>query len=211
AFYDALETRTRERFNAYVKAGTVMKNYSNVLVLLLRLRQACCHPHLIKDFEKVQDGEEAQDGAGGKDRVKKLLDGLVASVRDRLLERGLDAVECPICMDIGEESVILSKCGHIYCRACITAHLERHEGDDRKCPECRGVTSIDQLISVADFNARFNPKPAADPKGKSIAKDEDIEDKMPLIEVPEVLDEWMSSSKIDRLIEVIREVKARNE
>ena len=33
AFYDALETRTRERFNAYVKAGTVMKNYSNVSAL----------------------------------------------------------------------------------------------------------------------------------------------------------------------------------
>ncbi|KAG0099620.1 hypothetical protein BGZ93_006730 [Podila epicladia] len=211
AFYDALETRTRERFNAYVRAGTVMKNYSNVLVLLLRLRQACCHPHLIKDFEKVQDGEEAQGGAGGKDRVKKLLDGLVASVRDRLLERGMDAVECPICMDIGEESVILSKCGHIYCRACITAHLERHEGDDRKCPECRGVTSLDQLISVADFNARFNPKLAEDPKGKGIAKDEDAEDKKPLVEVPEVLDDWMSSSKIDRMIEVICEVKARKE
>ncbi|KAG0351332.1 hypothetical protein BG005_009212 [Podila minutissima] len=211
AFYDALETRTRERFNAYVRAGTVMKNYSNVLVLLLRLRQACCHPHLIKDFEKVQDGEEAQGSAGGKDRVKKLLDGLVASVRDRLLERGMDAVECPICMDIGEESVILSKCGHIYCRACITAHLERHEGDDRKCPECRGVTSLDQLISVADFNARFNPKPAADPKGKGIAKDDDTEDNKPLVEVPEALDDWMSSSKIDRMIEVICEVKARKE
>jgi len=32
AFYNALETRTRERFNAYVKAGTVMKNYSNVRI-----------------------------------------------------------------------------------------------------------------------------------------------------------------------------------
>lgn len=29
-FYHALENRIRERFNAYVKAGTVMKNYSNV-------------------------------------------------------------------------------------------------------------------------------------------------------------------------------------
>ncbi|KFH71239.1 hypothetical protein MVEG_01540 [Podila verticillata NRRL 6337] len=209
AFYDALETRTRERFNAYVKAGTVMKNYSNVLVLLLRLRQACCHPHLIKDFEKVQDG--SQESGGGKDRVKKILDGLVDSVRTRLLERGLDAVECPICMDIGEESVILSKCGHIYCRACITDHLQRHEGDDRKCPECRGVTSLEQLISVADFNARFNPKPPADPKGKGIAKDEATEDNKPLVEVPDALDDWMSSSKIDHMIEVIRDVKARRE
>lgn len=37
----------------YLKAGTVGKNYSNVLVLLLRLRQACCHPHLIQDFEEA--------------------------------------------------------------------------------------------------------------------------------------------------------------
>jgi SNF2 family DNA or RNA helicase len=35
AFYHALENRIRERFNAYVKAGTVMKNYSNVRTLSL--------------------------------------------------------------------------------------------------------------------------------------------------------------------------------
>ena len=35
AFYEALETRTRDRFNAYVKAGTVMKNYSNVSRVLV--------------------------------------------------------------------------------------------------------------------------------------------------------------------------------
>ena len=52
AFYKALETKTRLQFNKYMKAGTVGKNYSNVLVLLLRLRQACCHPHLIQDFEE---------------------------------------------------------------------------------------------------------------------------------------------------------------
>jgi hypothetical protein len=44
-FYKAVEKRTRIQFNLYLKAGTVMKNYANVLVLLLRLRQACDHPH----------------------------------------------------------------------------------------------------------------------------------------------------------------------
>lgn len=73
------------------------------------------------------------------------------------------------------------------------------------------MTSLEQLISVADFNARFNPKPPADPKGKGIAKEEDIEDNKPLVEVPDALDDWMSSSKIDRMIEVIRDVKARRE
>ena len=53
AFYNALESKTQIQFNKYLRAGTVGKNYSNVLVLLLRLRQACCHPHLIMDFDEA--------------------------------------------------------------------------------------------------------------------------------------------------------------
>lgn len=39
-FYQALETHTQLTFNKYLKANTVGRNYSNILVLLLRLRQA---------------------------------------------------------------------------------------------------------------------------------------------------------------------------
>jgi SNF2 family DNA or RNA helicase len=53
AFYSALESKTQLQFNRYMKANTVGRNYSNILVLLLRLRQACCHPHLIQDFEEA--------------------------------------------------------------------------------------------------------------------------------------------------------------
>ncbi|KAI1317887.1 hypothetical protein EDD11_007549 [Mortierella claussenii] len=213
SFYNALETRTRERFNAYVKAGTVMKNYSNILVLLLRLRQACCHPHLINDFDKAGDADNSQDARAHTDR---LLDGLLEDIRRRLIERGLDAVECPICMDVGEESVILSGCGHIYCRACITAHLSRHEEEERKCPECRRLSPLDNLISVADFNARYNSTAAAaapeDLKGKGKAVDSGEEsDRLATVLVPEELDTWISSSKIDRMIEVVRAVQAKGE
>lgn len=55
-FHLALESRQRLRFNKYVKAGTVTKNYAEILVLLLRLRQACDHPHLIKDHSYVLEG-----------------------------------------------------------------------------------------------------------------------------------------------------------
>ncbi|KAF9425039.1 hypothetical protein BGZ94_007886 [Podila epigama] len=214
-FYAALENRTRERFNAYVRQGTVMKNYSNVLLLLLRLRQACCHPHLIKEADRVEEiTEVANNQPSAKDRISKLLDSIVEAVRTRLLEHGLDAVECPICMDIGEESVILSKCGHIYCRDCISAHLERHEGDDRRCPECRGVTAMEQLVPVSAFNERFKPKPVVDPKGKGVATDgegDNLNEVAPLIEVPKVLDTWISSSKIDRMVEVVQAAAAKNE
>ncbi|KAI8355880.1 SNF2 family N-terminal domain-containing protein [Mortierella sp. GBAus27b] len=217
AFYTALEHRTRDRFNAYVRAGTVMKNYSNILVLLLRLRQACCHPHLINDFEKVQDTDAP---AEEKARVDRLLDNLLDDIRRRLIERDADAVECPICMDVGEESVILSGCGHIYCRACITAHLSRHDDEDRKCPECRRPAPIDNLISVADFNARYCPvaEPEPEPedvkgKGKALDDGDDANDldKLPKIVVPDVLEDWLSSSKVDKLIEIVQAVTAKKE
>lgn len=49
-FYRALENQTQLQFNRYLRNGTVGSSYSAVLVLLLRLRQACCHPYLLKDF-----------------------------------------------------------------------------------------------------------------------------------------------------------------
>jgi SNF2 family DNA or RNA helicase len=80
-FYSALESKTKLQFNKYMKAGTVGKNYSNILVLLLRLRQACCHPHLIHDFEQASiDGAEID-----MDAMLKLAKSLSPEVVARLL------------------------------------------------------------------------------------------------------------------------------
>ena len=38
-FYNALENKIEEAMEKFIKAGDVMKNYTHVLVLLLRLRQ----------------------------------------------------------------------------------------------------------------------------------------------------------------------------
>ncbi|GJN26356.1 hypothetical protein PR202_gb14282 [Eleusine coracana subsp. coracana] len=51
AFYLALEEGSRQKFKAYDAAGTIKDNYANILVLLLRLRQACDHPILLKGKE----------------------------------------------------------------------------------------------------------------------------------------------------------------
>ena len=42
AFYQALADKVALTFNKYLKAGAVMKNYTSVLTLLLRLRQGEC-------------------------------------------------------------------------------------------------------------------------------------------------------------------------
>jgi len=46
-FYKMLHRRAKLKFDDYVKQGLVMHNYTNILELLLRLRQACNHPFLV--------------------------------------------------------------------------------------------------------------------------------------------------------------------
>ncbi|CAE6483099.1 unnamed protein product [Rhizoctonia solani] len=57
--YAAVEARQQQKLNKFIRAGTVMKNYHVILVMLLRLRQVCNHPQLIA----YAAGEFVTDGA----------------------------------------------------------------------------------------------------------------------------------------------------
>ncbi|CAK9784152.1 unnamed protein product [Cutaneotrichosporon oleaginosum] len=59
AFYAALEAKTGVAFNKFVDAGAVMGNYTSVLTLLLRMRQACDHPSLVT--KSIGDDKDALD------------------------------------------------------------------------------------------------------------------------------------------------------
>ncbi|KAF9518340.1 hypothetical protein BS47DRAFT_1389234 [Hydnum rufescens UP504] len=75
--YESIEARERIKVNKFIKAGTVMKNYAVILVMLLRLRQACNHPLLVAagqgeegDGVVEEDDEEAnprEDPLAGND------------------------------------------------------------------------------------------------------------------------------------------------
>jgi SNF2 family DNA or RNA helicase len=100
-FYLTLFQKAQFQFNAYVKAGTVMKNYHAVLAWILRLRQACCHPSLI--FERVDpDAEDVLDDASGdkKSATDRLLDRMSEEIVNRLIENSVEKSECPICLDV---------------------------------------------------------------------------------------------------------------
>ena len=45
-FYQAVYTRSKTQIEGYVKEGSILNKYIQVLTLLLRLRQACDHPYL---------------------------------------------------------------------------------------------------------------------------------------------------------------------
>jgi hypothetical protein len=43
-FYQALYTKSKTKFDSYLQKGTIIQNYTHILVLL---RQACDHPILV--------------------------------------------------------------------------------------------------------------------------------------------------------------------
>ncbi|KAL9601796.1 MAG: hypothetical protein Q9219_002286 [cf. Caloplaca sp. 3 TL-2023] len=155
-FYKALETQSQLQFNKYLRAGTVGKNYSNVLVLLLRLRQACCHPHLIKDFGISSGGT----GLPIEDLVKmakELAPGVVIRLIDQLNSSEQVGLECPVCMDATENATIFIPCGHNTCSECFARISDPSQaiangdagGTDLKCPQCRGKITAS---SITDHN-----------------------------------------------------------
>ena len=147
-FYKALESKTQLKFNRYLKANTVGRNYSNILVLLLRLRQACCHPHLIKDFA-INTG-----GAADVDMIANARE-LPADVVERL--RQLDAFECPICMDAVLNPAIFNPCGHSICEDCLARWTDQAltNGDEGigklTCPHCRSKIDTFKLTDLVSF------------------------------------------------------------
>ena len=48
ALYNAVAEHAKARINRYMARGTEMKNVSAMLTMLLRLRQVCNHPYLIR-------------------------------------------------------------------------------------------------------------------------------------------------------------------
>ena len=181
-FYRALETRTQLQFNKYLKAGTVGRNYSNVLVLLLRLRQACCHPHLIKDFGLSSGGVDVSL----KDMLalaKQLAPEVVARIKDQGAANEQSALECPVCMDMAENATIFIPCGHSTCSECFArisdpaqaiagGDGDEGQGPNIKCPNCRGKIVPTKVIDHNAFKRVYIPE-AGGPDGFDIEAEDD--------------------------------------
>ncbi|KAI5265604.1 hypothetical protein E4T47_08509 [Aureobasidium subglaciale] len=161
--YVALETSSAVKFNKYLKAGTVSNSYMQILVLLLRLRQACCHPNLIKDLGIVAATAEITQQA--MDDICRNLD---PNVITRIKEAN-GTFECPVCYDAVENPAIFTPCGHDTCPDCFSriadpsnALAEGDEGRTAKCPECRGPINTKKVIDYECFKRIHMPEEMQD-------------------------------------------------
>ena len=178
-FYTALETRTRLQFNRYLKQGTVGRNYSNVLVLLLRLRQACCHPHLINDFAQdplVNTELSANQMLALAEKLDKLV---VARIKKT------DAFECPVCYDAVENPAIFVPCGHDTCAECFAKISDQsnlqglaqgRESSELKCPKCRNKISAKTAIDYVTFKKVHMPEEVTSEGPGNLFSDVDVDE-----------------------------------
>ncbi|KAG1772000.1 SNF2 family N-terminal domain-containing protein [Suillus placidus] len=173
--YQMVEARSQAKFNRFLRAGTVLKNYHQVLVMLLRLRQVCSHPALIQETSEALVAADQLDG--GHDLQAELARAvrLVSSdfvtrlkakyfqcalARIQAEKESLDATadgeECPICMDTFTEARVTA-CGHTFCRECIANVLNapyvqdaedprKYRSNEKPCPSCRAPIFADAIF-----------------------------------------------------------------
>nr|KYP63025.1 putative ATP-dependent helicase C23E6.02 [Cajanus cajan] len=144
-FYSRLEADSRAQFQEYADAGTVKQNYVNILLMLLRLRQACDHPLLVKRYNSNSLWKSSVEMAKKLPQEKRLS--LL-----KCLEASLAL--CGICNDPPEDAVV-SVCGHVFCNQCICEHLT---GDDNQCPatNCKTRLSMSSVFSKVTLNSSFS-------------------------------------------------------
>lgn len=178
SFYKELENQTASKMNSFLKSKSINKNYSSILVLLLRLRQACCHPKLI-DLSEIRRRERlAKEAAPNALKAARKLKRDVVS---RIAEQ--KSFVCPVCYDGYEaDGVLLTVCGHHICAECSPGFFAEsrrklmEQGEDGKtnpanCPLCKEEIFEDQMIDYETFYL-VHVKHLTDPEINSTRKKE---------------------------------------
>lgn len=171
--YKSLYSNTTRKFSTYLDQGTVLNNYSNIFTLLTRMRQMSNHPDLVL---RSATGTSA-----------KLLG-----------DNPTEVHVCRLCTEEAEDA-IMSRCRHVFCRACIKQYVESVEGVDAAdnapvpdCPYCHAPLSIDLEAPALEPPQSFTTP--HDPKRQGILSRLDLEN-------------WRSSTKIEALVEELTKLR----
>jgi SWI/SNF-related matrix-associated actin-dependent regulator of chromatin subfamily A3 len=143
--YDALEAEAKGSLDKYranqgVAGADKMREYRNLLEILLRLRQLCNHWKLC--------------GSGRFDIWKALGEQCVLDLTpenkhalQQMLQLNVDAQDdCPVCFEPLQRDPVITACTHSFCFVCIEKVIETQ----KKCPLCRAeLDSTAKLIRPA--------------------------------------------------------------
>lgn len=133
--YDQIESRAKNIVAGYLNDGSLMRNYSTVLGIILRLRQICTDMALCpSDLKSLLPSNNIEDVSNNPELLQKLVE---------VLQDGED-FDCPICISPPTD-IVITCCAHIFCQACILKTLQRSKAC---CPLCRHPLKESDLFSA---------------------------------------------------------------
>ncbi|XVE92956.1 hypothetical protein REPUB_Repub01dG0148800 [Reevesia pubescens] len=187
AFYTQLEAYSRSQFKAFAAAGTLNQNYANILLMLLRLRQACDHPLLVKGFNSDSIQKSDSVGQVSVEMAKTLPREMLINLLNRL---ETSFAICLVCNDPPDDPVV-TMCGHVFCYQCVSEYLT---GDDNMCPApaCKEELGADIVFSKATLGSCITDGLNGSPMHPQF------------FEKSVILQDEYSSSKIKAVIEILQ-------
>ncbi|RVD86475.1 uncharacterized protein DFL_004749 [Arthrobotrys flagrans] len=167
AVYDFVYNFVKRSFAENVEAGSVMKSYTTIFAQILRLRQSCCHPTLVRKKDVVADEVEAEaaeaEARGLTDNMdlQALIDKFTSQENDggevnnygaHVLQQIKEEAEneCPICANEPIEEMTVTACYHMACKKCLLSVIEyaKAKGDQPRCFNCREPINEKELYEV---------------------------------------------------------------
>lgn len=167
--YDHIQDRVKRSLANNLEAGTLSKSYTSILAQILRLRQSCCHPYLIRKKDILADeleAEAAYDAAYGLADdmdLNSLLDRFsanpdvttttnAATYGTHILQqiKAGATQECPICCSDPIEDQAVTDCFHPACAPCLSSFITHERGKNKLplCPTCRAPINERDIFSV---------------------------------------------------------------
>ncbi|NWQ80691.1 HLTF factor, partial [Columbina picui] len=132
--YESVKKEGKAAISRFFSEGTVLAHYADVLGVLLRLRQLCCHPRLCTDTSCSLSADNKTP--------EELHETLVSKMK-LVLSSGSDE-ECAVCLESLTRPVI-TRCAHVFCKPCIFEVIRREQVGS-KCPLCRNELQAEDLV-----------------------------------------------------------------
>uniref|UniRef100_A0A8C4V703 Helicase like transcription factor n=1 Tax=Falco tinnunculus TaxID=100819 RepID=A0A8C4V703_FALTI len=132
--YQSVKKEGKAAISGFFSEGTVLTHYADILGVLLRLRQLCCHPRLCINTSSSFSADN---------KIPEELHETLVRKMKLVLSSGSDE-ECAVCLESLTLPVI-TQCAHVFCKPCIFEVIRR-EQPNAKCPFCRNELRVEHLV-----------------------------------------------------------------
>ncbi|WFC98467.1 DNA helicase rad5 [Malassezia yamatoensis] len=187
--YNSVYDRARLRYKRLAAQGLVGRNFSLIFSVLMRLRQAVCHPLLVVHADKkslLPDSlkEEEMDESQYNQHLQKLIVQFQSEQSNGNAQYALQVLgelvgsnsvaeegeECPFCMEMKMSKCFFPLCMHHGCRDCLVQYLQGCEDREEEphCPVCRrGPVRVEDLVESVRKPKEQDTKPAYVPRSST--------------------------------------------